>query len=151
MTPSTAAASTLFRPYVIDTNVVLAYARHGALSRNIEAIYGLVAAPLLTTLSIVTEGEIRVIAARQGWGAARRRHLTLLLSAFTRVNLDTPGVLDAYVSIDVYSGSVGRTMGKNDLWIAATASATGAILLTTDKDFDHLDGVFLSRIWIDPA
>ncbi len=42
-------------------------------------------------------------------------------------------------------------MGKNDLWIAATANATGALLLTTDKDFDHLDGAFLNRVWIDPT
>jgi len=42
-------------------------------------------------------------------------------------------------------------MGKNDLWIAATAHVTGATLLTTDKDFDHLDPQFLVRVWINPA
>lgn len=36
-----------------------------------------------------------------------------------------------------------RSMGKNDLWIAATASILSAKLLTTDNDFDHLDGVYL--------
>jgi predicted nucleic acid-binding protein len=36
-------------------------------------------------------------------------------------------------------------MGKNDIWIAATVNVTGATLLTTDQDFDHLDGVFLAR------
>lgn len=33
-----------------------------------------------------------------------------------------------------------RNMGKNDLWIAATAAMSEATLLTTDNDFDHLDG-----------
>jgi hypothetical protein len=33
-------------------------------------------------------------------------------------------------------------MGKNDLWIAATAHALNAILLTTDNDFDHLNNIF---------
>ena len=33
-------------------------------------------------------------------------------------------------------------MGKNDLWIAATAYAMNAQLLTTDGDFDHLDNSF---------
>lgn len=42
-------------------------------------------------------------------------------------------------------------MGKNDLWIAATASVTGATLLTTDGDFDHLESAFLTRVWIDPT
>ncbi len=34
-------------------------------------------------------------------------------------------------------------MGKNDLWIAATASVLGARLLTTDNDFEHLKGKYL--------
>ncbi len=42
-------------------------------------------------------------------------------------------------------------MGKNDVWIAATASVVEAVLLTTDADFDHLDPRFLKRIWLDPA
>ncbi len=30
-------------------------------------------------------------------------------------------------------------MGKrNDLWIAACAAAAGAVLLTADRDFEHL-------------
>jgi len=40
-------------------------------------------------------------------------------------------------------------MGKNDLWIAATASVTGAGLMTIDGDFDHLDGKFLELIKIE--
>ena len=40
-------------------------------------------------------------------------------------------------------------MGKNDLWIAATAHASGAVLVTTDKDFDHLHGIWLNREFVD--
>ena len=29
-------------------------------------------------------------------------------------------------------------MSKNDVWIAASAKASGAVLLTTDRDFEHL-------------
>lgn len=32
-------------------------------------------------------------------------------------------------------------MGKNDLWIAATAITYNIPLITTDADFDHLDGL----------
>jgi predicted nucleic acid-binding protein len=32
----------------------------------------------------------------------------------------------------------GAKYGQNDLWIAATAVAADAFLLTTDKDFDYL-------------
>lgn len=37
-------------------------------------------------------------------------------------------------------------VGKNDLWIAATAQVTNSKLVTTDRDFDHLDGVFIDVI-----
>ena len=47
-------------------------------------------------------------------------------------------------------GMSSRNMGKNDLWIAAAASVLNAKLLTTDKDFDHLNEEFLEIIYIDP-
>jgi tRNA(fMet)-specific endonuclease VapC len=34
-------------------------------------------------------------------------------------------------------------MGKNDLWIAATAALLGAILITLDNDFNHLSSIFI--------
>jgi predicted nucleic acid-binding protein len=33
-------------------------------------------------------------------------------------------------------------MSKNDLWIASTAFIFDAKLITTDKDFTHLDAIF---------
>ena len=57
-----------------------------------------------------------------------------------------------YAEIDVYSQSKhptlrlppsARKMGKNDLWIAATAAIHNATLLSTDADFEHLDSLFL--------
>ena len=47
--------------------------------------------------------------------------------------------------------SYASSMGKNDLWIAAAASAMNSTLVTTDKDFDHLQPAYISSIdWIDP-
>jgi predicted nucleic acid-binding protein len=40
-------------------------------------------------------------------------------------------------------------MGKNDIWIAATTQVAEAALITTDKDFSHLDNVFFSVNFID--
>jgi len=40
-------------------------------------------------------------------------------------------------------------MGKNDLWIAASASFLKAELITTDKDFNHLDGNYIKLKRID--
>jgi predicted nucleic acid-binding protein len=52
--------------------------------------------------------------------------------------------------IDAYCESIGHRMGKNDIWIAAAANVTGAMVVTTDKDFDHLQPDFLTVHWIDP-
>ena len=41
-------------------------------------------------------------------------------------------------------------MGKNDIWIAATAVSSGLPLLTTDKDFNFLNGNLIQVLWIDP-
>jgi len=40
-------------------------------------------------------------------------------------------------------------MGKNDVWIAATASILDITLITTDKDFNHLDKEYLDLKLID--
>ena len=44
-----------------------------------------------------------------------------------------------------------RNMGKNDLWIAASAMELKATLLTTDKDFDHLHTQLINVEVIDIA
>ncbi len=134
-----------------DTNILLALARRGELSARILAKYPLLSSPQAPLISYVSEAEVRSIAARQNWGASRKNQLDFVLSAFITVHIHEPGILDAYIAIDNFSIAHGVTMGKNDLWIAATASVTTATLLTTDKDFDHLHPTFLTRDWIDPV
>ena len=41
-------------------------------------------------------------------------------------------------------------MGKNDLWIAATAYASNSVLLSTDKDFAHLHDEWINYVYVDP-
>jgi predicted nucleic acid-binding protein len=86
-----------------------------------------------------------------GWGQQKTTQAHFLLSYFQRLSIDTDDVLQAYALIDTFSERSGCTMGKNDLWIAAVAHVAGASLLTTDKDFDHLDPLFLTREWVDPS
>jgi len=61
--------------------------------------------------------------------------------------------MQAYAEIDAYSqgnlpgkplGLSARNMGKNDLWIAASAYVSKAGLVTTDGDFDHLNGSWIT-------
>jgi predicted nucleic acid-binding protein len=67
-------------------------------------------------------------------------------------------VVERYAEIDAFSqGKLkgkqnqfsARNMGKNDIWIAATASIFNLELVTTDKDFNHLDKVYLELKLID--
>ncbi len=69
-------------------------------------------------------------------------------------------VMNAYARIDAFSqgklpgqplpqGMTARNMGKNDIWIAATASVINATLVTTDADFNHLDHQFISLLKLD--
>jgi predicted nucleic acid-binding protein len=43
-------------------------------------------------------------------------------------------------------GVSARNMGKNDIWIAATAAISYSTLITTDNDFEHLENVFINLI-----
>lgn len=137
--------------FLLDTNILIHYVRRDLLSHSIEAEHGLLSAPGIPILSIVTVGEIRAFAAESSWGAAKQRYLDDLLAYFTVVPLPFAGVIDAYVQVSERSRQAGRTLGKNDLWIAATAITTGATLLTTDKDFDHLHPTLLNRVWVNPV
>jgi tRNA(fMet)-specific endonuclease VapC len=141
--------------YLLDTNILIAYCRAGDLGNYIETTYTLRAASQVPFISIVTEGELLSIAKKNNWGSNKIQTMITLFQSFIRINLDLQGILQAYAEIDHASqyppSGSSQKMGKNDLWIAATAKVTGAHLLTTDRDFDHLDGTHITRYWIDPT
>ena len=127
--------------HLLDTGVLLLLLRGGERAERIDGEYGLRGSSIRPLISIVTHGEIRVIATRNNWGDARREALTKTLDELVTVDINHPTVIAAYVEIDLLSQAHpdgARNMGKNDLWIAACAKAADATLLTTDGDFDHL-------------
>ena len=136
--------------YLLDTNIILHYARRSRIQERIEPQYRLLSGKEVPLTSFVSEAEARSLAQYRGWGDPALQQLSFVMGSLRLVPIDAPGILDAYVEIDGFSRRQGIKMGKNDLWIAATAQVSGATLLTTDMDFDHLDGVLLEREWIDP-
>jgi len=81
--------------------------------------------------------------------------LEAIIGQIPSVDISDEKILIRYAEIDAFSqgrdlsrslGSSSRNMGKNDLWIAATASVLNAHLVTTDQDFNHLDTTFLKLI-----
>lgn len=103
-------------------------------------------------------GEIRSIAKQHNWGKRKIVALENIISDFLIADINVETIIERYAEIDAYSqGKLdgkktifpSRNMGKNDLWIAATASVFDLELLTTDKDFEHLDKEYLKLNRID--
>lgn len=137
--------------FLLDTNILVHLVRGDAVGERIRATYTPTLVEPRPLISIITEGELRSLAYQFRWGKSKVEKALFYLSYFKRVSIDQPEIYEAYAVIDAYSLSVGQSMGKNDLWIAATAHVLGATILTTDFDFDHLDPQFLHREWIDPS
>ena len=53
----------------------------------------------------------------------------------------TAAVAGRYSDLKVAQERSGRVIAENDLWIAATALALGATLVTRDGDFDGIEGL----------
>lgn len=136
--------------YLLDTKILLHLLRGNPLGRHIDQQFALRSSLATCVISVVTVGEMYSLARTLTWGPARVLSLKSLLDEVPWIDISDPAILDTYGQIDHFSARHGRPMGKNDLWIAATAHATNMTLLTTDKDFDHLDPAFITRVWIDP-
>ncbi len=136
--------------YLLDTNVLVALIRGKEMGKRIDAQYNLRAELRRCMISVVSVGEMYALAAKLGWGQKKRDTLQSLLDELVWVDVNHPEVLQSYGEIDHDSDRLGRRMSKNDVWIAATAKASGATLLTMDTDFDHLHGTHIRCVRIDP-
>ncbi|MFK7908194.1 MAG: type II toxin-antitoxin system VapC family toxin [Chitinophagales bacterium] len=144
--------------YLLDTNLILIYLRDNQQSRNIESDLNLLSGEHNLIVSVVSVGELKSIAKRNRWGNRKILNLVNTLSDFLISDINTEPILEKYAEIDTFSqGKLkekpvrfsSRNMGKNDLWIAATASVYNIELLTTDKDFEHLENEYLKLRIID--
>lgn len=144
--------------YVLDTNILLIYLRDPLTKAQIEQQYDPFAAPNNPIISIVSVGEIKSIALQNQWSGKRLAAVEALLQKAIITDIKYEPILQNYAEIDAFSqgrlmarplGLSARNMGKNDLWIAATAAVSNAQLLTTDHDFDHLHGNFLTVVTVE--
>jgi tRNA(fMet)-specific endonuclease VapC len=136
--------------YLVDTNVVLLGIRNDTFNTYLHKHYlSFVVNPIISVVSIA---ELRSIAIRNVWGQSKYATLEKILKSYLVADINTEDIIQRYAEIDNYSQGklpthpssfTARNMGKNDLWIAATASVLGATLLTTDNDFLHLQSTFL--------
>lgn len=142
---------------LLDTNVLVYISR----TKDTDSVIDFVAAEGANLyISVVSVAEIRSLAIRNKWGAAR---CNLIESFWDRINVVeiTELYVNVYAQIDAYSQRLNpdfidypfttpRNMGKNDLWIGSLAALLGLELVTTDGDFDHLHNVFFPVRKISP-
>lgn len=143
---------------LLDTNLLLIYSRATAISDEIEKEYGIFKSQNRLTISVVTLGELDGLVKKLGIGVKRKEKLERALDGIAKIDVNIKEIIDRYGDIDAYSqGKLpgkkvkfsSRNMGKNDIWIAATASVYNLKLYTTDKDFNHLADDYIDLEYID--
>jgi tRNA(fMet)-specific endonuclease VapC len=84
--------------------------------------------------------------------------MTEVISDLSILDINSPEIVDRYVEINCYSKRKHPNlvsdfsaikMGKNDLWIAATAAVQQCTLLTMDLDFNHLHDRFVDIVYFE--
>lgn len=140
-----------------DTNILIQIAKHpnhGLLTQIINPFNQKV------LVSIVSIAELKSIALQNNWGAGKLQAIDTFLNEVILIEINE-NLINTYIEIDAFSQrrnpsyknypfSTPRNMGKNDLWIASTAALLGLKLITADRDFDHLNQVFLEVGYIKP-
>jgi predicted nucleic acid-binding protein len=144
--------------YVLDSNVILFYIRDSKTKKFIEETFSPFQAENTAIISIVTVAEIMSMAKQQNWGENKLKVVERLFDSLVIVEIRYADLIEAYAQIDAFSQNklanrkaktTSRNMGKNDLWIAATTLVTNSKLITSDKDFNHLDGDFFDVLFFE--
>jgi predicted nucleic acid-binding protein len=131
---------------ILDTNVLVHLLRNNAVGQAIEKTYSLTTRPERPLLSSIVEGELRGLAESWNWGTRKIQTLETTLSELVRISAGEPEVVAAYGELYAHQSKIGKRVGENDLWIAATARAINGTVLTCDTDFLSFDQVVVNYI-----
>lgn len=135
-------------PVLLDTSVLVHLIRGNSIGHWIDhSLLEPLEAPLIST---VTLGETLALARKWDWGPQKVQRFEDLIKKYVVVGIGSEDVLSSYAEVDYVLRRMGRPIQQNDMWIAATAIASEAHLLTADKDFDPLYPRYLRRTWINP-
>lgn len=146
--------------FLLDTNLLLGFLRDAPWAIRIRAELNLPEALVFT--SVICRGELLALAEKNGWGHKKRTRLEQVMNKVPTLDLGRPTILEAYARIDAWTHGKPVTspqdtppprpavsMAQNDLWIAATAHASEATLLSTDGDFQHLGDIWFKFIYVE--
>ena len=150
--------------FLLDTGVLLGVIREEPWALWARSNFSFGDQAAMFFISVICRGELLALAEKRGWGEKKRGRLEEVLDEFPTLDINKKSILKAYALIDAWthgnhldSSEYGFpppkpavSMAKNDLWIAATAHASNATLLSTDKDFAHLHDKWINFIYVDP-
>ena len=149
--------------FLLDTNILLMLVRKiPQVIDHVEKL-GLDQPNICRFTSVICHGELLALAERRGWGRGRRNDLDNVLDEFLVFDIKRQNIIRAYAAISCWTSGMSINkpnfpnppkpaiqMAQNDLWIAATAHASNATLISSDKDFQHLDGIWFQVEYFDP-
>ena len=118
---------------VVDTNVA------SFLSAGLAeaAAYRDVCQGRIGTLSFQTVAELRFGALHRRWGERRRAGLERFMAGH-QIAYPIEATVDAWARLKALSSHAGSPIAADDLWVAATALAEGATLVSHDAAFRPL-------------
>ena len=128
---------------VPDSCAIIQLIRNNDVGQRLEQQYYLSARRNDILISSVTYAEVLAFATYQRWSPQKITLLEEFMVQLPLINAGDEWVIKMYVELYVAARKRGRMMSQNDLWIAATAKATDAVLLTVDKDFQWIPREFL--------
>ena len=126
--------------YLIETTAVSHLMRRDV--RTLARIAALASSDVAAVCTI-TRGEILYGLERLPTGRRRRtleEEATHVLAQFPCLPV-SESTADHYARIKREAESRGTPLDENDLWLAATAVASGAVLVTSDSDFQRVAGL----------
>lgn len=93
------------------------------------------------SVSVIVAAELAYGVAKSQWHERNRATLDVFLSSLT-VDAMTDAVMWRYADLRCQLERSGTPIGENDLWIAAHALASDAVLVTNNRrEFDRVPGL----------
>ena len=128
--------------YLLDTTTFSYLMRDDA---NVRARIGALASGDRLTISATVRGEILYGIERLPQGKRRQALEAKAQQLFAAVGCEAveSGVADHYAHLKRSAEQAGTALDENDLWIAGTVRALGAVLVTADADFTRLPALTL--------
>ncbi len=126
--------------FLLDTNAFSDLMRDHP---NVDARLANIPATDRVVICSVVRGEIRYGIERLPQGKRRQELDSKAAGLFAVIPCEPvpEAAGDHYATVKLNRQRKGLTMDENDLWIAATALALGAVLVSRDSDFQQIGGL----------